>query len=182
MREIEQELHEVDLEAYLRHVYQRARGLGIDEDSPSLLEGTSEVGTVLFIDLPGFTEFAQGMDPQAVLVTFNHLMADFSAVLSQHQARVVAYRGNGVMALARDIRHAERGVTAALDLVSALEEFNRPAPPAWTAAVPRARRHRLGRPAAGQRRHLREDGLHRHRRDRQPGRGACATRPSRECR
>src|SRR5262249_58202017 len=61
VREIEQELHEVDVESYLRHVYQRARGLGVDEDSPSLLEGTSEVGTVLFLDLPGFTDFAQGM-------------------------------------------------------------------------------------------------------------------------
>jgi serine/threonine protein kinase/class 3 adenylate cyclase len=126
VREIEEELHEVDLEAYLRHVYRRARGLSIDEDNPSLLEGTSEVGTVLFIDLPGFAEFAQGMDPQAVLVTFNHLMADFTAVLSRHQATVVAYRGNGLMALARDARHAERGVGAALDLVAALEEFNRP--------------------------------------------------------
>jgi serine/threonine protein kinase/class 3 adenylate cyclase len=126
VRDIEQELHEVDVEAYLRHIYRRARGLGVDEDSPSLLEGASEVGTVLFVDLPGFAEFAQGMDPRAVLVTFNHLMADFTAVLSRHQATVLAYRGNGLMALARDARHAERGVAAALDLVAALDEFNRP--------------------------------------------------------
>jgi class 3 adenylate cyclase/predicted Ser/Thr protein kinase len=126
VRDIEQELHEVDVEAYQRHIYRRARGFGIDDDSPSLMEGTSEVATVLFIDLPGFSEFSHGLDPEAVLVTFNHLMADFADVLARHQARVIAYRGNGLMALAREARHAERGVQAALDLAAALEEFNRP--------------------------------------------------------
>jgi class 3 adenylate cyclase/Flp pilus assembly protein TadD len=99
VRDVEQELHEVDIEAYQRHIYQRARG---------------------------FSEFSHGLDPEAVLVTFNHLMADFADVLARHQARVIAYRGNGLMALARDSRHAERGVSAAVDLGSAMEEFNRP--------------------------------------------------------
>jgi class 3 adenylate cyclase/predicted Ser/Thr protein kinase/Tfp pilus assembly protein PilF len=126
VRDIELEFHEADVEAYQRHLYQRARGFGVEEDSPSLMEGTSESATVLFIDLPGFAEVSHGLDPEAVLVTFNHLMADFSDVLARHQGRVIAYRGNGLMALVRDARHAERGVQAALDLVLALEEFNRP--------------------------------------------------------
>jgi class 3 adenylate cyclase/predicted Ser/Thr protein kinase len=123
---IEAELREVDFEAYLRHVYRRARGDDIDDDSPTLLAGTSEVLTVLFLDLPGFTDFAHGRDPEAVLLTFNSLMADLTAVLERYRARVTTYRGNGLMALVRDARHAERGVSAALDLVAALEEFNRP--------------------------------------------------------
>jgi adenylate cyclase len=114
------------VESYLRHIYQRARGFGIDEDSPSLMEGTSEVATVLFVDLPGFSVFSHGLDEEAILVTFNHLMADFADVLARHQGRIIAYRGAGLMALVRDARHAERGVNAALDLVKALEEFNRP--------------------------------------------------------
>jgi class 3 adenylate cyclase/predicted negative regulator of RcsB-dependent stress response len=126
VRDVEQELHDVDPEAYLRHVYRRARGWGIDEDSPSLMEGTNEGVTVLFADLPGFGDFSTGMDPEAVLLTFNQLMADFAEVLARHQARVTTYRGNGLMGLVRDSRHAERGVQAALDLVAALEEFNHP--------------------------------------------------------
>jgi serine/threonine protein kinase/class 3 adenylate cyclase len=126
VRGIEEELHEADVEAYLRHVYRRARGAGIDDDSPSLVEGTNDVGTVLAIDLPGFAEFSRGLDAEAVLLTFNHLLADFAEVLSRHQARVLAYRGSGLLALTREHRHAERGVQAALDLVGALEEFNRP--------------------------------------------------------
>jgi class 3 adenylate cyclase/predicted Ser/Thr protein kinase/Tfp pilus assembly protein PilF len=126
VRGIEEELHEVDVEAYLRHIYRRVRGAGIDEDSASLVEGRDDVGTVLAIDLPGFAEFSHGLDAEGVLLTFNHLLADFADVLARHQARVLAYRGSGLLALTLDHRHAERGVRAALDLVEALEEFNRP--------------------------------------------------------
>jgi class 3 adenylate cyclase/predicted Ser/Thr protein kinase/Flp pilus assembly protein TadD len=126
VRAVEEDLREVDFEAYLRHIYRRARGYDIEEDTPSLLSGNTEAGTVLLLDLPGFAEFSQGLDGESVLVTFNQLMADFSEVLSRHQGRVTSYRGNGVMALMRDARHAERAVQAALDLVASLEEFNRP--------------------------------------------------------
>ncbi len=126
VRDVEEDLREVDLEAYLRHIYRRARGYDIEDDSPSLLSGDTEAGTVLLLDLPGFTQFSQGLDGESVLMTFNQLMADFSAVLARHQGRITSYRGNGVMALMRDARHAERAVQGALDLVSSLEEFNRP--------------------------------------------------------
>jgi class 3 adenylate cyclase len=126
VRGIEREFHDVDPEGYLRHIYKRARGLGIDEDDPSLMEGRTESATVLFIDLPNFTEFSQSMGPQEVLVTFNHLMGDFADVLAKQGGLVVAYRGNGIMALTRESRHAERAVLAAQDLVSALAAFNAP--------------------------------------------------------
>ncbi|MGL4550301.1 MAG: tetratricopeptide repeat protein, partial [Gemmataceae bacterium] len=126
VRSIEREFHDVDAEGYLRHIYRRARGFDIDHDDPSLMEGDAQSATVLFVDLPGFNEYSQGMSPQAVLVTFNHLIADFADVLELHRGRVVAYRGSGLMGLMRDARHAERAVNAALDLVAALEAFNRP--------------------------------------------------------
>jgi class 3 adenylate cyclase/tetratricopeptide (TPR) repeat protein/predicted Ser/Thr protein kinase len=123
---IESELRDVDFEAYLRHVYQRARGHGIEDDVPSLMIGQSEILTVLLLDLPGFDDLAHGMDAEAALVTFNQLMADCTEVLARHGAQVMAYRGGGLMALVREARHAERGVEAALDLVAAVEAFNRP--------------------------------------------------------
>jgi class 3 adenylate cyclase/tRNA A-37 threonylcarbamoyl transferase component Bud32 len=123
---VEEELREVDFETYLRHVYRRARGHGIEDDVPSLLVGTNEVVTVLLLDLPGFDDLAQGMDAEAALVTFNQLMADCTEVLTRHGAQVLAYRGGGLMALVRESRHAERAVEAALDLVAAVEGFNRP--------------------------------------------------------
>ena len=126
VRGIEQDLHEVDVETYLRHVFARVRGAGVDDDSPSLDEGVREVATVLAIDLPGFEEFSSKLDPESVLVTFNHLLGDFTDVLERHQARVLAYRGAGLFAIVRDSRHAERGVRAALALIGAVEEFNPP--------------------------------------------------------
>src|SRR5262249_16338359 len=98
-RGIEDELHEADGEADRRHGSRRDPGAGIDEDSASLVEGRDDVGTVLAIDLPGFTEFSHGLDAEAVLLTFNHLLADFADVLARHQARVLAYRGSGLLAL-----------------------------------------------------------------------------------
>ncbi|MFO0877038.1 MAG: protein kinase [Gemmataceae bacterium] len=126
VHKIEQELHEHDVEAYLRHIYRRARGASIDDDTPTLAEGQTDVGTVLAIDLPGFTQFAHGLDAETVLSTFNHLLADFADVLARHQARVLAYRGSGLLALTREYRHAERAVRAALDILAALDAFNHP--------------------------------------------------------
>jgi class 3 adenylate cyclase len=123
---IESELRDVDFEAYLRHVYRRARGHGIDDDVPSLLAGQNEVLTVLLLDLPGFDDLAHGMDAEAALVTFNQLMAECTEVLTRREAQVLAYRGGGLMALVRETRHAERAVEAGLELVAALEAFNRP--------------------------------------------------------
>jgi class 3 adenylate cyclase len=123
---IEGELRDLDFEAYLRHIYHRARGHGIEDDVPSLMVGVNEVLTVLLLDLPGFDDLSVGMDAEAALVTFNQLMADCTEVLGRHGAQVMAYRGGGLMALVREGRHAERGVEAGLDLVAAVEEFNRP--------------------------------------------------------
>jgi adenylate cyclase len=116
----------VDFEAYLRHVYRRARGLDVEDDEPSLSGGTSAPGSVLLLDLPGFADYSQKLDGESVLMTYNQLMADFADVLGRHQARITSYRGNGVMAVVRDARHAERAVRAALGLVAAVEELNRP--------------------------------------------------------
>jgi class 3 adenylate cyclase/predicted Ser/Thr protein kinase len=126
VRGIEEELNEVDPEAYLRHIYRRARGRGVGEDTPSLSTGASEVVTVMFLDLQGFSDYSRGMDVEVVMMTLNQIMADLEAVLERHRARITTYFGDGFMALVRDARHAERALQAALDVMAALQEFNRP--------------------------------------------------------
>jgi adenylate cyclase len=66
------------------------------------------------------------MDVDVVMMTLNQIMADLEGVLERHRARVTTYFGDGFMALLRDARHAERAVHAALDVMAALQEFNRP--------------------------------------------------------
>ena len=126
MQEIEEELKTTDEAEYCRHIYQRARGHGIDADTVSLLSGERAVATVMFLDLKGSTDYVRSNDPEVVLMTLNQMMADFAAVLERYQVAVNQYLGDGFMALVRDANHAERAVNAALELVNALREFNRP--------------------------------------------------------
>jgi class 3 adenylate cyclase/uncharacterized protein HemY len=126
VRAIEEELQEVDHEAYFRHLYRRVRGRGAGEEAPSLGGGESEVVTVLFVEVQGFAEYSQGQDPESVLQTLNQMLADLEGVLERHKARVTTHFGDGFMALVRDERQAERAVSAALDVTAALEEFDRP--------------------------------------------------------
>jgi class 3 adenylate cyclase len=126
LERIEEELREVDPEAYFRHVYRRVRGRDVDDDSTSLIAGAGEVMTVLCLDLRGFMDYARGQEAEEVLMTLNQVMTDLAQVLEWHRARVIAYAGGGFTALLREARHAERGVSAALDLLAALREFDRP--------------------------------------------------------
>jgi class 3 adenylate cyclase/uncharacterized protein HemY len=125
MQEIEEELKATDEAEYCRHIYRRARGHGIDADTVSLLSGERAVATVMFLDLKGSTDYVRS-NPEVVLLTLNQMMADFAQVLEKYQVAVNQYLGDGFMALIRDADHAERAVNAALDLVNALREFNRP--------------------------------------------------------
>jgi serine/threonine protein kinase/class 3 adenylate cyclase len=123
---IEAELREVDHEAYYRHLYRRVRGQGDWEETAHLGTGVSEVATVLFLDLKGLTESARGQDPEVVLLTFNQMLAELEDLLERHRAQVLTYLGDGFLAILRQGRHAERAVLAALDLMKAVREFNRP--------------------------------------------------------
>jgi class 3 adenylate cyclase len=126
VRQIEEELKEVDAHAHCTHVYQRVRGRVISEDTTSLLSGSRETVTLLYLDLQGSTAFALERDPQDVMLTINQMMAGLMAVLRRHEVQVSVFRGDGFLALVRGSDHAGRAVTAALELYDALAAFNKP--------------------------------------------------------
>jgi class 3 adenylate cyclase/predicted Ser/Thr protein kinase len=126
VEQIEIELKAADEDAYNRHIYQRVRGRGIEEETTSLAYGSSESATVMFLNLAGFTPFSQGATPEEVLATLNQMLADLETVLEKHRAIVTAFLGGGFMALVRGDRHAPRGVSAALELLEVIASFNRP--------------------------------------------------------
>jgi class 3 adenylate cyclase len=123
---VEQDLREADHEAYFRRAYRRARGAAADEDGPGPGGASVELVTVLALSLQGFTEHARGLDAEEALLTLNQLLADLAEVLDGHKGHVLSYVGDGFVALFREARHAERAVSAALGLVAALQELNRP--------------------------------------------------------
>jgi class 3 adenylate cyclase len=126
VEEIEEELRDTDEEAHWRHVFRRVRGHGAPEATASLSSGTSEMATVMFLNLQGFVPFCQGLDPEEVMLTLNQLLADLEGVLTRHGAHVTTYLGGGFMALLRQAEHAERALSAALELLQVIAEFNRP--------------------------------------------------------
>jgi class 3 adenylate cyclase len=126
VRQIEEELKEVDAQAHCAHVYQRVRGRVIGEDTTSLLSGSRETITLLYLDLQGSTAFALGRDPEEVMLTINQMMLSLTAVLRRHEVQVSVFRGDGFLALVRGVDHAVRAVTAALELYAALDAFNEP--------------------------------------------------------
>jgi class 3 adenylate cyclase len=126
VRQIEEELKQIDAEAYHAHTYRRVRGWAFDDDTTSLISGRRETLTVLYLDLAGSTDFALGRDPEEVMMTLNQMMADFVAVLRKHEAQVSGFRGDGFLALFRERDHAIRAVAAALDLFAELAAFNVP--------------------------------------------------------
>jgi class 3 adenylate cyclase len=122
---IEEELQALDREEYWRHIFGRARGRA-DIDTGSLADGSSEAASVLFLNLRQFMPFCQGMEPEEVMQTLNHLMADLGEPLRKAEAQVTAYLGGGFMALLRGPGHAWRAVDVALELLAVVEEFNLP--------------------------------------------------------
>jgi class 3 adenylate cyclase len=123
---IEEELQATAREAYWQHVFGRSRGRSLSAETSSLADGTSEVVSVLFLNLRNFMPFCQGMEPEEVMQTLNHVLADLAEPLQRAEAQVTAHLGGGFMALVRGPGHAWRAVDAALELIAVAEEFNRP--------------------------------------------------------
>jgi len=123
---IGEELKVVNAEAYYARTFRRVRGRGMPEETDSLISGTTEPLTVLFLDLKGSTSYALDNPPEVVMMTLNQMMADMVATLRGHDALVSVFRGDGFMAIFRGHHHATRAVSAGLDLCRQMEDFNEP--------------------------------------------------------
>jgi hypothetical protein len=75
VRVVEQELRAVNAAAYYARLHRRVWGADAGTEAASLISGTSESATVLFLDIKGSTVFTRDHDPAEVLLTINHVMA-----------------------------------------------------------------------------------------------------------
>lgn len=92
------------------------------------LGGVQREGTVMFSDLRGFTSFAETLTPEQVIGALNRYLTAMSEAILDHGGTLVAYMGDGIMAvfgapLAQE-DHADRAVAAARDMLDHLEDFN----------------------------------------------------------
>jgi adenylate cyclase len=92
------------------------------------LGGVRMISTVLFSDLRGFTAFAESLPPERVIEILNRYLTAMSDAILDHGGTLVAYMGDGIMAVfgapVRYDDHADRALAAACEMLRRLEDFN----------------------------------------------------------
>jgi adenylate cyclase len=108
------------------------------------LGGIQREGTVMFCDLRGFTGFAESLPPAQVIELLNRYLSGMSDAILDHGGTLVAYMGDGIMAVfgapIEQADHADRALAAAREmLIVRLPEFN-----AWLRSQGFERGFRMG--------------------------------------
>jgi adenylate cyclase len=93
------------------------------------LGGVQREGTVMFTDLRGFTSFAESLTPAQVIEVLNQYLSEMSDAILDHGGTLVAYMGDGIMAVFGaplvQADHADRALATAREMLSLrLPRFN----------------------------------------------------------
>jgi adenylate cyclase len=107
-------------EAVVDQVLQDAEGVR--------LGGVRREGTVMFSDLRGFTSFSETLEPERVIEALNRYLTEMSEAILNHGGTLVAYMGDGIMAVfgapLQQDDHADRALEASREMLERLEGFN----------------------------------------------------------
>jgi adenylate cyclase len=93
------------------------------------LGGVQREGTVMFTDLRGFTSFAESLTPDGVIEVLNRYLTEMSDAILDHGGTLVAYMGDGIMAVfgapIAQADHADRALATAREMLTLrLPRFN----------------------------------------------------------
>ncbi|CDO27100.1 family 3 adenylate cyclase [Mycolicibacterium mageritense DSM 44476 = CIP 104973] len=95
-------------------------------DAGATLPGEEVEVTLMFVDVRGFTAFAEKLRPADVVATLNRLFERIVPLVHLHGGHVDKYAGDGLMAVfgapRRHIDHADRALTAALEIADAVSD------------------------------------------------------------
>ena len=95
------------------------------------IEGQGEIRQVclMFLDIRGFTHFAEGRSPQEVVQFLNTLFEFMVESVTRQHGIINKFLGDGFMAVfgapLEDDQHVLHATTAALEILSRLDEMNR---------------------------------------------------------
>jgi class 3 adenylate cyclase len=122
-------LGEAVVETSLAALRQQLSSPTLPEISSSSLRGERKLVTVMFADISGFTAMSEKLDPEEVRGMINACFERLGAVIDRYGGHIDKFIGDEIMALfGAPIAHEndpERCLRAALDMMAALEEFNR---------------------------------------------------------
>ena len=92
------------------------------------LGGVRGEATVMFSDLRGFTSFSETLEPERVIEALNRYLTEMSEAILDHGGTLVAYMGDGIMAVfgapLKQDDHADRALEAAREMLSRMDGFN----------------------------------------------------------
>ncbi len=93
------------------------------------LGGVQRFATVMFTDLRGFTSSAENMSPDNVIEVLNVYLSEMSDAILDHGGTLVAYMGDGIMAVfgapLPQADHADRALATAREMLAVrLPRFN----------------------------------------------------------
>ncbi|HEY1359535.1 MAG TPA: adenylate/guanylate cyclase domain-containing protein, partial [Thermoleophilaceae bacterium] len=98
-------------------------------DEDLRLGGEQREVTVLFSDIRGFTTFSESRPPEVVINILNRYLTDMTEVIMRHGGTLVAFMGDGIMAVfgapPQMDDHADRALAAAREMAGpTLDSFN----------------------------------------------------------
>jgi adenylate cyclase len=92
------------------------------------LGGVRGEATVMFSDLRGFTSFSETLEPERVIESLNRYLTEMSEAILDHGGTLVAYMGDGIMAVfgapLKQSDHADRALEAAREMLDRMDGFN----------------------------------------------------------
>lgn len=93
------------------------------------LDGEIRTATVLFTDLRGFTPYVEGHSPKEVIQSMRAYFNAMQKAITLHDGLILQYAGDEIMVVfgvpLQSENHAEKAISAALEMRTQLEKFNR---------------------------------------------------------
>jgi adenylate cyclase len=131
--ELAQSFNEMAAGLVERERIREAFGTYVDRDVAEhiLREGTSLEGeevevTMLFLDIRGFTTFAERLSAPEVVATLNRLFERIVPIIHEHHGHVDKYVGDGLLAVfgapRRQDDHADQALAAGIEIAAAVED------------------------------------------------------------
>ena len=86
-------------DAFARFVPEAVVDQVLAAPTASALGGVQREATVMFSDLRGFTSFTETLEPEQVIESLNRYLTEMSEAILDHGGTLVAYMGDGIMAV-----------------------------------------------------------------------------------
>ncbi len=130
VRSLEEGFQRLEIEAeFGRSVSAEIRDYLLSDPARRQLGGDEREATILFMDIRGFTTYAQTRKPSDVVQELNALFREIVPAIDRHKGLLYKFTGDGLMAvfgvpLPLENNHAQAGVNAAREIAQAARRVN----------------------------------------------------------